>query len=58
VVGRIPVKKLEMQLSLLAFNSSRKTEEARVHAFGSQESAGSQHAAGVEFIDDNGGGQI
>jgi hypothetical protein len=47
-----------MQLSLLAFNSARKTEEARVHAFGSQESAGSQHAAGVEFIDENGGGQI
>jgi hypothetical protein len=54
--GKTPDKKLGVPLRQLAFNSSRKTEEVRVRAFGSHESAGSQQAAGVEFIDENGGG--
>ena len=56
VAEKKPDKKLGMPSRLLAFNSSKKTEEGRVPAFGSQESAGRQKAAGLEFIDENGGG--
>ena len=56
VAEKIPDKKLGTPSRLLAFNSSKKTGEARGRAFGSPESASSQQAAGIEFIDENGGG--
>ena len=53
---KIPVKKSRMPSRPLASNFLKKTGEARAYGFGSQGSADRQYAAGVEFIDENGGG--
>ena len=54
---KIPDKEFGTPLKRPAFNFSKKTEKARVCVFGGQESAGRLRNAGVEFIDENGGGR-
>ena len=54
--GKLPHKKLGMLSKLPASNFLKIMEEAKARAFASQGNENSKRAAGVEFIDENGGG--